>query len=185
MLFWLYIQFAQWRFWCCSWSSLDKSSVTTAIWIQRHNLAACLGGLFLVTAVLIIITVAWGALHKHQSVHALVAAINGRWNCEPSHPSDFTESLDQIFNLLFWHFLGFLEFPKNSPLDHHSPHELLTIMSISWAYPFWANPRISHCIPITFLLHCHYISILVPLYPSIMAGPKAKKGHPIDLKMNQ
>jgi uncharacterized membrane protein len=45
--------------------------------LQRHNLAACLGGLFLVTAVLIIITVAWGALHKHQSVHALVAAING------------------------------------------------------------------------------------------------------------
>ena len=151
-----------------------------SVWPQRPGSAqlSCLGGLFLATAVLIIITVAWGALHKHQSVQALVAAARGhalklprleRSSKNPPHRSDFRESLDQIFNPYFLAFLGISWGPqKISPLGHHSPYEI-------YHHPFWENPcSISHCIPITFPLHCHYISTVEPLYPSMMVGPKAK-----------
>ena len=147
----LMIQFAVWCFWCCSWSMLDKSSVATAIRIQLHSLAACLGGLFLVSAVLMIITVAWGALHKHQSVQALVSATNGRWSCEPPHPSDFLDLFGPDLQRCFLAFLrisyGPPKFPrliilpdlvdpkarKGHPIDPQ-------IKELLWAY-FWHASR--------------------------------------------
>ena len=63
----------------------------------------------------------------------------------------------------FLAFLGISRIPQQFPAwSSFSPWT----MSISWAYPFWANPRRSHWIP------------------SIMAGQKAKKGHPIDPTIN-